>query len=120
MNKTVTINASGKKFGRVASQAAKVLMGKDRADYVPNKQTDVLVEITHADELVIAEIKKSDIVYKRYSGYPGGQRVETLGALSARRGIAKALKKTIGGMLPKNTMWKGRMKRLTVKTGSEK
>ncbi|MBI2048441.1 MAG: uL13 family ribosomal protein [Parcubacteria group bacterium] len=115
MTPTHTINASGKKFGRVASEAAKALMGKNRADYTPNKQTDVRVEITNAAQLEIAEIKRSDIIYKRYSGYPGGQREETLGALSARRGIATALKKTIGGMLPKNTMWKGRMKRLSVK-----
>ena len=120
MKETYTIDASGKKFGRIASQAAKALMGKHRADYTPNIQTDVVVEIINADELEIAEVKMRDIEYKRYSGFPGGQKVEKLGSLIPRRGIAVALQKTIGGMLPDNTMWTGRMKRLVVKTRGHK
>ena len=65
--------------------------------------------------LDIPEIKKRDIVYKRYSGFPGGQRVENLGSLMDRRGVAIALRKTIEGMLPKNSMRKDRMKHLIIK-----
>jgi len=115
MNKTHTIDATGKKFGRIASEAAKALMGKMRADYTPNKPSGVLVEIKNAGNLNIPPIKKSDIIYKRYSGYPGGQREETLGALIPRRGISIALRKTIERMLPRNSMRKDRMKHLSIK-----
>ena len=115
MTKNYTIDASGKKFGRVASEAAKALMGKMRADYTPNAPSGVSVEITNAGNLSIAPIKKSDIIYKRYSGYPGGQREETLGALTSRRGISLALRKTIERMLPRNSMRKDRMKHLSIK-----
>ncbi len=115
MTKTYSINASGKKFGRVASEAAKALMGKMRSDYTPNKPSDVFVEITNAGNLDIAPIKKSDVIYKRYSGYPGGQREESLGALLPRRGISIALRKTIERMLPRNSMRTDRMKHLSIK-----
>lgn len=115
MIKTYTINASGKKFGRVASEAAKALMGKNRADYTPNKPAGVSVEITNAGALDIPAIKRADIVYKRYSGYPGGQAVETLAALVGRRGVAIALRKTVERMLPRNSMRKDRMKHLAIK-----
>lgn len=115
MTKTYTIDASGKKFGRIASEASKALMGKMRADYTPNVPSGVSVEIKNAGNLNIPVIKKSDIIYKRYSGYPGGQRQETLGALIPRRGISIALRKTIERMLPKNSMRKDRMKHLSIK-----
>ena len=109
------IDATGKKFGRIASEAAKALIGKTRVDYTPNILSKVVVEISNANELDIPEIKRRDIVYKRYSGFPGGQRVENLGALMDRRGVAIALRKTIEGMLPKNSMRKDRMKHLVIK-----
>jgi len=115
MIKTHTINAEGKKFGRVASEAAKALMGKNSPDYTPNKPSGVVVEITNAGSLDIPAIKHSDIIYKRYSGYPGGQTEETLGALLDRRGVTIALRKTIERMLPRNSMRKARMKRLSIK-----
>lgn len=112
---TYIINASGKKLGRIASEAAKVLMGKTEVDYTPNRPSVMPVVIDHASELDISEKKRMQRVYKRYSGYPGGQKIETLGRLSARRGIEVALRKTIERMLPRNTLRKGRMKRLTIK-----
>ena len=109
-----TIDASGKKFGRVASEAAKVLMGKTTPHYVPNKFTGTTVKIVHAEALAITERKAVDIEYKRYSGYPSGQRVETLKALRERRGIEVALRKTIERMLPRNTLRRTRMKHLVI------
>ena len=53
------IDASGKTLGRVASQAAKMLMGKTRADYTPNKMTDVKVVVENASKLYIREKKRA-------------------------------------------------------------
>ncbi len=111
---TYTIDASGKKFGRVASEAAKVLMGKTTPHYVPNKFTGMQVKITNAGSLDISGRKLVDIEYKRYSGYPSGQRVELLGKLIERRGIEVALRKTIERMLPRNTLRNIRMKHLII------
>lgn len=115
MIKTYSIDAKGKRWGRVASEAAKALMGKMRADYTPNKPAGVMVTITNAGSMDIPVIKKSDITYKRYSGYPGGQKVETLAMLTERRGVALALRETIERMLPRNSMRKNRMKHLTIR-----
>jgi large subunit ribosomal protein L13 len=109
-----TIDAKGKRLGRVASEAAKVLMGKTTPQYEPHTFTGMHVKITNAGSLDISERKLADIEYKRYSGYPGGQRMETLGALKKRRGIETALRKTIERMLPRNTLRKTRMKHLAI------
>jgi large subunit ribosomal protein L13 len=111
---THTIDAKGKRFGRVASEAAKVLMGKTTPHYEPHTFTGMQVKITNAGSLDISERKLADIEYKRYSGHPGGQRVETLRDLKNRRGIETALRKTIERMLPRNTLRKKRLKHLTI------
>lgn len=114
MDKTYTIDASGKKLGRVASAAAKALMGKTRVDYTPNKLSKVKVLISNAGQLDISEKKREQHLYKRYTGHPGGQRIERLGELMNRSGIEAALKKTIERMLPRNSMRKDRMKHLSI------
>lgn len=102
--KKKVIDASNKKLGRVATEAAMALMGKDSPDYKPNKVADVQVEIINADAMDISSIKKEDKYYLTVSGYPGGQKKEKLGALMDRRGAAEALKRAIKGMLPDNKL----------------
>ena len=114
MSDTYTINASGKKMGRIASEAAKALMGKMRVDYTPNKPSKVKVVISNANELDLSEKKRLQHTYQRYTGYPGGQRTERLGEVIQKRGIESALRKTIERMLPRNTLRKDRMKHLTI------
>ena len=109
-----TIDAAGKSLGRIASEAAKMLMGKTAADYTPNVFSDVKVTITNASRMVIHEKKLLQKVFQNYSGYPGGRRDETLGNLNARKGKAASLKLAITRMLPKNTMRVQRLKNLTV------
>ena len=111
---THTINASGKSLGRVAAEAAKALMGKMRADYTPNKLSNVKVVIQNASKLTIREQKLTGKVYQNYSGYPGGRRDETMGNLNARKGHTAAVRLAITRMLPKNTMRVPRLKNLTI------
>lgn len=108
------IDASGRTIGRVASEAAKALMGKTRADYTPHILSDVKVVIENAGKLRISERKRGSQTYQRYSGYPGGQKVETLGMLMARKGTGAALRLAISRMLPRNRMKTARLKNLTV------
>lgn len=112
--KTHTIDATGMALGRVASEAAKALMGKMSPDYTPNVRSEVLVTITNASKMTVREKKLLQKIFTRYTGYPGGFKKESLGRLNARKGEGEALKRAIERMLPKNTMRVARMKNLTV------
>ena len=114
MKKTYSIDAAGKTLGRVASEAAKALMGKMSPDYTPHKNSGTKVTIVNAEKLYIRERKRSSTVYSSYSGYPGGLKRETLASLSARKGNREALRLTIAKMLPRNTMHTPRLKNLII------
>lgn len=109
-----TIDAAGKSLGRVASEAAKTLMGKTSPDYTPNKRSIVRVKIVNAKRISMRERKKVQKTYTRYTGYPGGKRTETFQMLKERRGSAAPLRKAIERMLPRNTMRVARMKSLEI------
>lgn len=109
-----TIDASGRSLGRVASEAAKALMGKMHTDYTPNKRSVVKVSVTNAAKIYVRERKQQQKTYTKYSGYPGGLKKETLSALIGRKGKSEAVRKAISRMLPRNTMKTDRLKHLTV------
>ncbi len=113
-NNTHTIDAAGQALGRVASEAAKALMGKMRADYTPNKSSNVKVSVTNVSKLYIRERKRTQKIYTSYSGYPSGLKRESLASLTARKGRGEALRRAVARMLPRNTMHTGRMKNLAV------
>jgi large subunit ribosomal protein L13 len=110
---TYTIDANGKRLGRVATEAADVLMGKNEPDFAKHMVKDVKVVIENASKLDIPE-KKKDEIYQSYSGYPGGRKEETLEHLGNRLGYAEVVRRTINGMLPKNKLQARMMKNLEV------
>lgn len=107
------IDASGKRLGRVATEAASVLLGKNSPSFTKNEIMDVTVKIENASKLDIPEARKGEI-YQSYSGYPGGRRTETLEHLGKRLGYAEVLKRTISGMLPKNKLRKPTLHNLKI------
>ena len=111
---TYTIDAKGKKLGRVASEAAKFLMGKDRVNFTRMNAPEVSVSIVNASALSISEKKRKNITYAHFSGYQGGLRFEKLSALVARKGYRAALQAAIKGMLPNNKLRPGMLKRLHI------
>lgn len=110
-----TIDAQGKKLGRIASEAAKLLRGKGSASYTPNELPDAQVEILNASKLSIAEKKAAQTIYQRYSGYPGGLKETKLSEFVTKKGYGELLRKVILGMLPRNRQRSRIIKRLTVK-----
>ena len=84
--KQYTIDATGKSIGRVASQAAGILMGKNRVDFRRNVAPDVSVEITNASRAAVSEKARAQKLYTRYSGYPGGLKHEPLSRVISRKG----------------------------------
>ena len=109
-----TIDAAGRTLGRVASEAAKALMGKMRADYTPNRNSNIKVSVANAGKLYIRERKRSRTIYTTYSGYPGGLKKESLASLTARKGNAEAIRRAVARMLPRNTMHTPRLKNLSI------
>lgn len=112
--KTHTIDASGKSIGRVAAEAAKVLMGKTVATYTPHKVPGTAVTITNAKKLRIGEKKRLQKKYTRFSGQPGGLTTTSLSQLVSSKGYGAAIRHAVEGMLPRNTLFVGRMKNLTI------
>lgn len=108
-----TIDAAGKRLGKVATEAARILMGKNRPDFAKHIVADVKVEIVNASKLDITE-KRGQEIYQSYSGYPGGRKTETLEHLAGRLGYTEVVTRTIAGMLPKNKLQKPMLKNLTI------
>ncbi len=114
MTDTYTIDATGRKLGRVASEAARVLMGKHTTGYAPHKAGTTHVVIEHAGKLVIDEGKLLQKEYDRYSGYPGGRSTLRMEEVIEKKGHREIVRRAIKGMLPKNRLQAPRLKRLTV------
>ena len=111
--KTHTIDATGKRLGRVATEAATVLRGKDQPNYAPNVAPQVTVEIINASKIDLSDKKLAE-QYTRYTGYPGGLREETRGHLIDRKGFEPVFKHAVRGMLPNNKLRAEMLKRLVV------
>jgi len=115
MNKKIyTIDAEGKKLGRVATLAAMHLMGKTAPTYKRNAVTGDKVLIVNASKVSIDPVKLRDKVYKRYSGYPGGQKILKMNQVIAAKGHSEVFKKAIRGMLPANRLRPQLLKNLEI------
>lgn len=111
--RTHTIDAKGKRLGKIATEAATVLMGKDQPHFAKHIIEDVHVVIENASHMDVPDKKKGEI-YQSYSGYPGGRKTETLEHLGERLGYSEVIRRTIAGMLPSNKHKKRLLKQLTV------
>ena len=112
--KTYTIDATGKSLGRVASEAAKMLRGKGETDFERHELPKVAVTITNASKAKIMDKKLKEKVYQTYSGYPGGQKEESMGNLAKRKGCSEIFRLAILGMIPNNKLRPVIMKHLKI------
>lgn len=110
----IAINATGKRLGRLATEIADILNGKNLVAYAPNKAPNVLIEVSGASQMQVSEKKKKEKIYERYTGYFGGRREMTLSQLIEKKGCAEALRKAVYGMLPGNRLRKVKMKNLQI------
>ena len=109
-----TIDATEKKLGRVATEAAVLLMGKNLPDFAKNVVADVKVNVTNASKLDITNKKMETKEYKRYSGYPGGLKTRKMSQEVAKNGYGEIIKKAVYGMLPANKLRAVVMKNLII------
>ena len=97
-----TLDAQGKRLGRLASEIAVLLMGKELPDFSPHTVANIHVTVSNAAQMDIDNKKKATKIYDRYSGYPGGRKTQNMEKLIADKGYAMVLKNAVNGMLPKN------------------
>jgi large subunit ribosomal protein L13 len=109
----ITIDAQGKRMGRVASEAASHLMGKRLPNYERNVAPKVLVKIINCSKAHIPAKKRGDKIYVTFTGFRGGLKSENLGELIARKGTVEAFKRAVYRMLPSNSLRNTMMKNLT-------
>ena len=109
-----TFDATGKKLGRLATDIAQVLMGKNDPAARRNKVPVVQVTVTNAAQMNVTEKKATTKEYTRYTQYPGGLRRETLGDVATKKGYAEVLRRAVKGMLPKNKLQSIMLKNLNI------
>ena len=114
----VLVDATDMVLGRLASKVAKILRGKYKPSYTPHVDCGDNVIIINAEKVRLTGNKLNDKIYLSYSGYPGGQRVQTPSELLAKY-PERLIEKAVKGMLPKNRLGSKIYGNLKVYVGSE-
>jgi|SRR3990167_3383949 len=107
------IDLKGKTLGRISTEIAKLLIGKDKATFSPNVDDGDYVIALNSDEIVTTGTKTLNKKYYRHSGFGGGFRELNLGEMM-EKDSRKVLELSVKGMLPKNKLQDPRMNRLKV------
>lgn len=114
----VLVDADGLRLGRMASECAKLLLGKHKPEYTPGADVGDAIVIINAERVVVTGNKRTDKLYRRHSGRPGGMKIESFEELQERI-PERIVEKAIVGMLPKNAHGRKLFGNLKVYKGSE-
>ncbi|MGB6770974.1 MAG: 50S ribosomal protein L13 [Candidatus Dormiibacterota bacterium] len=112
------VDARGQTLGRLAVNLARVLRGKHLPTYTPHALCGDQVIVINASEIVVTGAKRSDKVYDRYSGFPGGRRERTYQELADRAPTAP-LREAVRGMLQHNNLGDRQLRRLKIYAGGD-
>ena len=116
--KWYVVDAEGLALGRVASQVANILRGKNKPIYTPNVDTGDFVIIINADKVILTGKKLDQKIYYKHSGFVGGLKETKYRRLLATK-PEFALRKAVVGMLPKGPLGRQMAKKLKVYAGAE-
>ncbi|MGF1568835.1 MAG: 50S ribosomal protein L13 [Nodosilinea sp.] len=112
------VDAEGQRLGRLATEIATVLRGKNKPTFTPHMDTGDFVVVVNADKVVVTGRKASTKLYRRHSGRPGGMKTETFEKLQARI-PERIIEQAVKGMLPKNSLGRQLFTKLKVYAGPE-
>ena len=112
------IDATNEVLGRLASQIAKILRGKNKPCFTPHADCGDYVIVINADKVKLTGKKMTDKVYIRHTGYPGGQRFATPADYLAKKPTF-VVEKAVKGMLPRTRLGAALLKNLKVYAGAE-
>lgn len=111
------VDAKDKVLGRLAVKMAKLLSGKGKTLYTPNLDAGDEVVVINADKIKVTGKKLDAKLYTRYSGYPGGLRTRTLSQMLSQK-PEDVIRHAVKGMLPKNKLTQGMLRRLKIYAGA--
>jgi len=114
----VIVDAEALVLGRLASEIAKIIRGKNKPTYSPHVDGGDNVIVINAEKVRLTGKKLNDRIYISYTGYPGGQRFKTPSQVLAKN-PAKLIEMAVKGMLPKNRLGRRLFTNLYVYAGSE-
>ena len=110
------VDAADQRLGRLATEIAMVLRGKNKPHYTPHLDTGDFVIVVNADKVKVTGKKRTQKLYRRHSGRPGGMKTETFSQLQVRL-PERIIEHAVKGMLPKNSLGRDLFTKLKVYSG---
>jgi large subunit ribosomal protein L13 len=110
------VDAENQRLGRLASEIAMILRGKNKPNFTPFMDTGDFVVVINAEKINVTGKKRTQKLYRRSSGRPGGMKTETFAKLQARL-PERIIEHAVRGMLPKNTLGRQLFTKLKVYAG---
>jgi large subunit ribosomal protein L13 len=115
-HKWYLVNAEGKVLGRLSTELAKILKGKNKPTYTPHVDTGDFVIVVNAGKITLTGKKMKDKVYYHHTGYPGGIKEMNAEKLLARK-PTEMIRMAVRGMLPKNSLGRQMLRKLKIYAG---
>jgi large subunit ribosomal protein L13 len=116
--KWYVVDAEGRTLGRLATEIAKTLRGKNKPQYTPHVDVGDFVVVVNAERVVVTGKKAEQKVYRRHSGYPGGMKETSYGRMMERR-PEEILRRAVYGMMPKTRLARQQLRKLKIYAGSD-
>ena len=110
------VNAEGKVLGRLSTELAKILKGKNKPTYTPYLDTGDFVIVVNAGKVTLTGKKMKDKIYYHHTGYPGGIKEITAEKLLLKK-PTEMIKTAVKGMLPKNSLGRQMLRKLKIYPG---
>ena len=111
------VNAEGKVLGRLSTELAKILKGKNKPTYTPHLDTGDFVIVVNAGKVTLTGKKLKDKIYYHHTGYPGGIKQMNAEKLLARK-PTEMIRIAVKGMLPKNSLGRQMLRKLKIYAGA--
>ena len=112
------VDAEGKTLGRLATEIARRLKGKHKAEYTPHVDTGDYIVVVNAEKVNVTGAKRTDKVYYHHSGFPGGIKSRTFTEM-LDKAPERIIEIAVKGMLPKNPLGREMYRKLKVYAGSD-
>ncbi|WP_063654323.1 50S ribosomal protein L13 [Candidatus Arsenophonus triatominarum] len=112
------VDADGKTLGRLATEIARRLRGKHKAEYTPHVDTGDYIIVVNAEKVAVTGNKREDKIYYRHTGYIGGIKQATFEEMIARH-PERVIEIAVKGMLPKGPLGRAMYRKMKVYAGSD-
>ncbi|MDB9751768.1 50S ribosomal protein L13 [Gammaproteobacteria bacterium] len=112
------VDASGKTLGRLATEIARRLRGKHKAEYTPHMDTGDYIVVINAKDVQVTGNKRKDKIYYHHTGFPGGIKSISFEKLIAKK-PEQVIEKAVKGMLPKGPLGRDMYRKLKVYPGAQ-